>query len=166
MLKGLRNIKQQKAASQYAALKSLPRRFLDWCYEKQSRVAASLQVAFEQLSPRTRVASVLVFLVACMITFTSIIANSVKIRSPVDAQVYLIKLPRALITNKTGGEPPVYILNTADEQRITRFKKYMDSLCRNGSGRTIHDSILKARPGLMDSISKLDNLVHSIINEK
>ena len=160
MLKGFRNNKQHKAASQHAALKSLPRKFLDWCLDKQSQIAATLQISFERLPPRTKVASVLLFLLACMATFTSIIANSIKIRSPVNAQVYLIKLPRLLITNKTREDPPVYILNTADEQRVTRFKMYMDSLSREGSGRMIHDGILKARPGLMDSISKLENLIH------
>ena len=160
MLKAFRNNKQHKAALRHAALKNLPRRFLDWCLDKQSQIAATLQISFERLPPRTKVASVLLFLLACMAIFTSIIANSIKIRSPVDAQVYLIKLPRSLITNKTGGEPPVYILNTADEKRISRFKIYMDSLSREESGRMIHDSILKARPGLMDSISKLENLVH------
>lgn len=166
MIKSFRNKKHFNSASRHIAVKILLRRFLDWCREKQIRMAQSLQVAFERLSPWAKNASIILFLLVCMATFTSIIASSIKIRSPVDTQVYLIKLPRSLIRDKIRNELPVYILNTPDEQRIAKFRMYMDSLPHSSSGKIIRDSILKARPGLMDSISKLENLFHSTIKNK
>lgn len=37
-------------------------------------------------------------------------------------------------------------------RRIQDFKKYMDSIASTPSGRKIFDSIITARPGLIDSI--------------
>jgi hypothetical protein len=45
--------------------------------------------------------------------------------------------------------------------RINRFKKYMDSLSRSAKGRPEYDSILKARPGLMDSIKVIEEIYYS-----
>lgn len=41
---------------------------------------------------------------------------------------------------------------------IRRFLHYMDSLGKSPSGRATYDSILKARPGLMDSIALLNKI--------
>jgi hypothetical protein len=48
-----------------------------------------------------------------------------------------------------------------DMLRIDRFKKYMDSLQRSKNGKGIYDSIIKARPGLMDSIKVIEQLYYS-----
>lgn len=46
-------------------------------------------------------------------------------------------------------------------QRMETFELYMDSLQKTTDGRRIHDSILIARPGLMDSVKKLKEIYHS-----
>ncbi|MFT3678666.1 MAG: hypothetical protein QM791_00250 [Ferruginibacter sp.] len=46
-------------------------------------------------------------------------------------------------------------------QSIGSFEQYMDSLQRSETGKKIHDSILIARPGLMDSIKMLKEIYHS-----
>ncbi|MFT3981207.1 MAG: hypothetical protein QM687_12100 [Ferruginibacter sp.] len=46
-------------------------------------------------------------------------------------------------------------------QRIESFEQYMDSLRLSEPGRKIHDSILIARPGLLDSIKMLKEIYHS-----
>ena len=48
-----------------------------------------------------------------------------------------------------------------DVIRINRFKKYMDSLRHSVKGRLVYDSILKARPGLMDSITVIEEIYYS-----
>ncbi len=60
--------------------------------------------------------------------------------------------------DKTGAEdlmPEAYITDET-RQQIEQFKKYMDSLNRNNKGE--HDSILQARPGLMDSVQVLEQI--------
>jgi hypothetical protein len=48
-----------------------------------------------------------------------------------------------------------------DIVRINRFKKYIDSLQQSQDGKIICDSILKARPGLMDSIRAIEQIYFS-----
>ena len=48
-----------------------------------------------------------------------------------------------------------------DIKRICRFKKYMDSLRGAQEGKIVYDSILKARPGLMDSIQAVEQIYYS-----
>jgi hypothetical protein len=48
-----------------------------------------------------------------------------------------------------------------DIKRIYRFKKYMDSLRGSQEGKIVYDSILKARPGLMDSVQAVEQIYYS-----
>ena len=62
--------------------------------------------------------------------------------------------------DKTGDEiiPESYV----DEEtfyKIQAFKKYMDSLKQNKNNQ--YDSILNARPGLMDSVQVLEEIYYS-----
>jgi hypothetical protein len=52
-------------------------------------------------------------------------------------------------------------VSRAEYLKVTRFRDYMDSLARNASGKGIHDSILLARPGLMDSLTLIENYYQS-----
>lgn len=44
------------------------------------------------------------------------------------------------------------ILTAETYQRIRRFRRHMDSLANNPTGRRMFDSITAARPGLLDSV--------------
>ena len=46
-------------------------------------------------------------------------------------------------------------------QRINRFKKYMDRLHQSQEGKRVYDSILKTRPGIMDSIKAIEEIYYS-----
>lgn len=61
-------------------------------------------------------------------------------------------------TNSNIEEPSV---SERDMIRINRFKKYMDSLKKSVNGRQAYDSILKTRPGLMDSIQVIEQIYYS-----
>lgn len=45
------------------------------------------------------------------------------------------------------------------QHRIHAFHKYIDSLARSPSGRKSRDSLLAARPGLMDSVRMAESLI-------
>jgi len=65
--------------------------------------------------------------------------------------------------DKTGAEimesqQPV---SEAEYDRIMHFRKYMDSLATNTTGKEIHDSIITNRPGLMDSLEIVENYYQS-----
>ena len=44
------------------------------------------------------------------------------------------------------------VVGDNDMDRIGRFEEYMDSLSKSVQGRIVYDSMVKARPGLLDSI--------------
>lgn len=46
-------------------------------------------------------------------------------------------------------------------KNVVRFRKYMDSLGRNPTEKTIHDSILKYHPGLLDSLTLIEGYYQS-----
>ncbi len=62
--------------------------------------------------------------------------------------------------DKTGeGSPQINVFITAEDiRRITQFRRYMDSLKTTKQGLQIHDSIISARPGLMDSLTEVERL--------
>lgn len=60
--------------------------------------------------------------------------------------------------NSEFEEPQV---SAKDITRINHFREYMDSLSRSSRGRSEYDSILKARPGLMDSIKIIEEIYYS-----
>lgn len=68
-----------------------------------------------------------------------------------DSTAYLKQLP--LLTEK-------------EYQNIQRFKQYMDSLQRTPTAKTTYDSIIKARPGLMDSIAFIEHFYHEQLKSK
>lgn len=46
-------------------------------------------------------------------------------------------------------------------ERIIHFRRYIDSLGRSPTGRKLQDSILQCRPGLLDSLTIVENQYHS-----
>lgn len=62
-----------------------------------------------------------------------------------------IKKPKYIQQNGQDMRAPAGI-GQEEYRRIQDFKKYMDSIASTPSGRKIFDSIITARPGLIDSI--------------
>ena len=48
-------------------------------------------------------------------------------------------------------------VSEAEYSRIKRFRVYMDGLARSPAGKTLYDSIIHHRPGLMDSVWFIEN---------
>ena len=63
--------------------------------------------------------------------------------------------------DQTGIKTKEPHFSEKDIKRINRFKKHMDSLRLSPSGKIICDSILKTRPGLMDSIRAIEQIYYS-----
>jgi hypothetical protein len=61
--------------------------------------------------------------------------------------------------NRTGAEVPKQTVTKGNIKRINQFKKYIDSLITSEDGQAIYDSILRARPKLMDTILQVEKLM-------
>jgi hypothetical protein len=90
-----------------------------------------------------------------------LIANSVFSPERVQQSFEIQQMDIPKHFNKTGDET-VMPEATVDEQtylQIQEFRKYMDSLKLNRANE--YDSILQARPGLMDSVLMLEQIYYS-----
>ncbi|MBE0393257.1 hypothetical protein [Flavobacterium sp. PL002] len=78
------------------------------------------------------------------------------------------KIERSLIsrsTNAAAFDTKNKTFNTSlsktELERMARFQMYMDSLGRSPTGKLIQDSILRSRPGLLDSLVIVENYYRS-----
>jgi hypothetical protein len=64
---------------------------------------------------------------------------------------------------KTVNQTPIgpHTNDSVLQNRIQSFHKYIDSLARSPSGRKTRDSLLVARPGLMDSVRIAESLINN-----
>lgn len=60
---------------------------------------------------------------------------------------------------------PVPVLTEKQYRNIQRFKKYMDSLQTSKAGKIKFDSIMKARPGLMDSVDFIEQVYRKEVKQ-
>ena len=63
--------------------------------------------------------------------------------------------------DQTGIEIKEPHVSEKDIKRINGFRKHMDSLRLSPAGKITYDSILKTRPGLMDSIRAIEQIYYS-----
>ncbi|SFW70803.1 hypothetical protein SAMN02927921_03498 [Sinomicrobium oceani] len=75
-----------------------------------------------------------------------------------------IKRPRHL-TESEAIASPLPPVSKQDYRRIQKFRWYMDSLARSPSGRKLYDSIVAARPGLMDSVRYIEKEYQNFKNQ-
>jgi hypothetical protein len=72
--------------------------------------------------------------------------------------------------DKTGmpGVKNPSVVSPAEMNRIRFFRRYMDSLSRSTHGSLLYDSIIRERPGLLDSISQVERMymADSLSNSK
>lgn len=70
-----------------------------------------------------------------------------------------VSIPSHVIQKDTSGrdeqEP---VLSEKSYQRLKAFRNYMDSLQHDQAGRQIYDSILRVRPGLLDSVTQIESI--------
>lgn len=55
-------------------------------------------------------------------------------------------------------EQPRIVLTQTGYRKLQQFRHYLDSLRHAQSGKLMYDSIVHARPGLLDSIAILENI--------
>lgn len=102
----------------------------------------------------------------CFTVFTSscfmyLIVNSFSGKKAENITVTPITKPTNLVPLKEKPLEPSTIISKTEFEKITRFRKYMDSLGRSPTGKKTYDSIVSGRPGLLDSLTILENYYYS-----
>jgi len=90
------------------------------------------------------------------------ISIGIIIKSIADRQstisIHAITVPLNIDKSNNGLRQEQSIVSEKEFHRIESFKHYIDSLQGSISGKHLYDSILKARPHLIDSILLLKNM--------
>jgi len=64
----------------------------------------------------------------------------------------IISRPTNTVAFDTKSTTLITSLSKTQIERMARFQMYMDSLGRSPTGKLVQDSILRSRPGLLDSL--------------
>lgn len=78
--------------------------------------------------------------------------------------VHITPIKTVIPANKGPATARVRI-SRPDYQRIKAFHNYMDSLRGDADGKKVYDSLMKARPGLMDSITLTESYYESNVKQ-
>ncbi|MBN8876818.1 MAG: hypothetical protein J0I32_04675 [Sphingobacteriales bacterium] len=126
----------------------------------QQRWARYMERKSERLSIATKKKLVILFCLATGGYSIYLAGESLFQKQSSVMKVTFIKRPQYV--TQTGDEKlsPSIIISEKEYAKIVQFRKYMDSLAATRSGKWKADSILVARPGLMDSINHLEQLYH------
>lgn len=107
-----------------------------------------------------------IVILICFIVFTS--GCSIYVIVDSFSQTITNTISIVPITKPTNAKEPAgeMVKNNAsiskiEYDRIIRFRRYMDSLGRSPTGKKTQDSIMQYRPGLLDSITIVENQYHS-----
>lgn len=162
MLSLFKNKKKAPPAAGNAAQDRVAKTIVVWCIRQQQRWAVFMQRQMERLSGKGKLIALSLFCLISGSLSIYLIASSMMGKSSTGTiSVSRIKAP--LYTGKAGDENTrsATVITKQEYQRIERFRHYMDSLARSPSGKLLHDSILKQRPGLMDSVAFIENVYQS-----
>ena len=102
----------------------------------------------------------------CFTVFTSgcsiyLIVNSLSGNTTKNITITPITKPTNAVPFEEKSIQLNMAINTTEFEKIVRFRRYMDSLGRIPTGKKLYDSILHYRPGLLDSITIVEQYYHS-----
>jgi len=125
------------------------------------RWAARMQARTNKLSLGARSMAAACFCICAAGTSGYLIADALFPGNPPD-KLHISRASPPLYLNRSGDEGIARpIISKGENERLERFRSYMDSLARSPTGRAMHDSIIAARPGMMDSIDLIQGLYSS-----
>jgi hypothetical protein len=127
----------------------------------QQKWAAYLQNKTNRLSTEVKIWLLIAF---CFISIGySIYRLKYSFTTKSDTFIQVERFIKTDTNNKSGHLIfiPRNQVPTDGHRRIQQFLNYMDSLNLTPSGRKIHDSVLKNRPGLMDSVRLFEKMSQS-----
>lgn len=134
--------------------------------KRQRKWAIWLNGKAEKLSKNTKLYSLIIF---CFLFggFSIYIIVSAIGNNAEKLTIEKMSFPAyAIAEDSTTSVKQLPILSEKEHQNIERFKRYMDSLQKTPVGRLKYDSIIKTRPGLMDSIAFIEQLYNEQLKSK
>jgi len=135
------------------------------CLQAQYKVASFLQTKSEKLSLNTKRLIVIAFSVISLSSCVYLVVKSFLGNQNIRLSVTAIKVPEQVVQNEDRQVSPSTGVSKNEFEKVKKFRCYIDSLTTSNSGRRIYDSIRKSRPGLIDSLSIIENVYKSLLNK-
>jgi len=133
----------------------------DFFIKAQTKFALVMNKRFSNMPMKKLNALLIVFCLSCSGYSIYLIVNAILSSNKKQAsfKVERVNVPKQF--DKTGDEilRPANYVDEETHKQLQEFKYYMDSLKTNKSKR--YDSIMIARPGLMDSVAVLEEIYNS-----
>lgn len=128
------------------------------CLRVQGKWADCLQRKTNSLSLKARKYSLVLFCLLSVGSSLYLIVESVTGTSNKNLGVAPIRVPVHATQNGEENTRSPLLMTKMEVERIERFRRYMDSLGESPLGRKHRDSLLLIRPGLMDSLRRIETL--------
>lgn len=155
------SFKKHKANRSSASQQKIAEKIISRWMQAKQKWSFYLQAKTEHFSVPSKKISLVAFCIlfggfSIYIIINSFIDNKSNLLS-----IHHITMPA--YTNQSGDERlnSNNIISKQEYEHIQAFKHYMDSLQSNSEGKIIYDSIIQARPHLMDSIHLVENMYQS-----
>lgn len=134
--------KARKSSKWHLLFNRAQRAWADWMQKKTSNMSQGTLV-------------VLLFLfISCSIVYNALILSGYLVSSDIDYG--RVSEPAKLYFLEDSSK----VVSVQEELgQISKFRKYMDSLSSTEEGRVIYDSIMSVRPGLLDSVRHIENIL-------
>jgi len=129
----------------------------DYIKPAQKTVANYLQKKAERLSKTKKCIYLFLFSLffgGCSITI--MFYSFLHITTPVSAQKFT--LPKNAILQPVKPRIKDSLITRNEYERIHQFKHYLEHLQMDASGKRVYDSLMQARPHLLDSIHIVDSI--------
>ncbi|MEO7983262.1 MAG: hypothetical protein ABI688_04190 [Bacteroidota bacterium] len=128
------------------------------CIRLQERWATYMQKQTERLSGNGKIIVLSLFCLVAGSLSIYLMAVSLMRYPAVSIKISHIKAPLYSARSFDHDTKSSIIITREEYQRIEYFRHYMDSLATSSYGKLIYDSILKQRPGLLDSVAFIENI--------
>lgn len=134
--------KTGKSSKWHLLFNRAQRAWADWMQKKTSN-----------MSQGTLVVLLLLF-ISCSIVYNALILSGYLVSSDIDYG--RVSEPAKLYFLEDSSK----VVSVQEELgQISKFRKYMDSLSSTEEGWVIYDSIMSVRPGLLDSVRHIENIL-------
>ena len=133
----------------------------------QSAFAKYMNKRTEKLSSSTmKFILIIFFLSGSSLSVYFIITAFSRKELPKAIKIDRLSIPHYYNRNGDESTQPDFFISKQEHEEMQAFRNYMDSLHRNNKGIQIYDSIMLNRPGLMDSVDKLEQIYQQQLQNK
>lgn len=141
------NKKSGRRAVKQSAVEHIQDRYVQW----KKQWAAWIGNKYNRLPLKCKIIILVCFVVLTGGYSIFLVVSAFTDKQSLSHSVTHISIPRHIKT-KVAGPTGNYAIHSKEYQKIHRFQMYMDSLYKDPSGRLLYNSIIRSRPGLMDSV--------------